>query len=299
MIEFSRTVVTMSTAGLCVLVAGMATCSRELARGRGLERAIVLGRVFVAAPLATFGGLHLAAAQGLSQMVPVWMPWRLFWAYLVGFALIATALSLIFGRLVRWSALLAGLMMLLFVAMIHAPGVAANLHDRFGWTVALRECGFAAGLLALAGSAARPRPGWSRLVTAGRLAFAVVAIFFGVEHFLHPEFVPAVPLERMAPAWALAPRVWGYAMGSALLASGALLLANRWAREAAAWLGVVVTFVVVVIYLPMLWTAHGTAEMVEAIDYVADTLLFAGTSLILAEALGAKQADGLRREASF
>src|SRR5580693_5564839 len=121
----------MSTAGLLALAAGLVARRRELARGRGLERVIALGRVFEAAPLATFGGLHLAAAQGLSEMVPAWMPWHLFWVYLVGFAWIATALSLIFGRLVRWSALLAGLTLLLFVATLDAPGVAAHLHDRF------------------------------------------------------------------------------------------------------------------------------------------------------------------------
>jgi uncharacterized membrane protein YphA (DoxX/SURF4 family) len=235
------------------------------------------------------------------QTVPAWMPWRLFWAYLVGFALIATALSLIFGRLARWSALLAGAMLLAFVAMIHVPNAVANVHDRFAWAVLLRDTAFAAGLLALAGRLAWPAPGWARLVTPGRIAFALAALFFAVEHFLHPEFAPAVPLEKMAPWWALAPRMWGYSVGAVLLASGALLLVNRWARQAAACLGIAVTVVVVVIYVPMLWPAHGTAEVVEAIDYVADTLLFAGTALILAEALGTKapglrEATGIRRE---
>jgi uncharacterized membrane protein YphA (DoxX/SURF4 family) len=214
-------------------------------------------------------------------------------------ALIATGLSLIFGRLVRWSGLLAGAMLLAFVAMLHVPNVVANLHDRFAWAVFLRDTAFAAGLLALAGSAASPASGWARLVTPGRLVFAVVALFFAVEHFLYPEFAPGVPLEKMAPAWALAPRIWGYFVGVVLLASGALLLVNRWAREAAACLGIVVTVVVVVIYVPMLWPAHGADQVVEAINYVADTLLFAGTALVLAEALGVRQqATGIRREPS-
>jgi uncharacterized membrane protein YphA (DoxX/SURF4 family) len=299
----SRSVVSMSTAGLFVLAAGIAARRRELMRGPAMERAIALGRVFVAAPLATFGALHLASAHGLMQMVPAWVPWPLLWAYLVGFALIATALSLIFGRLVRWSALLAGAMLLAFVVMIHAPNVVANMQDRFAWAVLLRDTAFAAGLLALAGSrtspAVSPAPAWARLVTWGRLAFAIAALFFAVEHFLHPEFVPGVPLERLTPWWALAPRLWGYSVGAILLASGTLLLVNRWAREAAACLGIVVTFAVVVIYVPMLWPAQGTTEVVEAINYVADTLLFAGTALILAEALGAaklgtRQATGIR-----
>jgi hypothetical protein len=35
----------------------------------------------------------------------------------------------------------------------------------------------------------------------------------------------------------------------------------------------------------MLGPAHGTAEVVEAIDYIGDTLLYGGTALIVAEAL--------------
>jgi hypothetical protein len=48
----------------------------------------------------------------------------------------------------------------------------------------------------------------------------------------------------------------------------------------------------------MLWPAHGTAEVVESINYVADTLLFAGTALILAEALSARQSAPIHRERS-
>ncbi len=118
----------------------------------------------------------------------------------------------------------------------------------------------------------------------------MTALFFAVEHFLHPLHVPAVPLERLMPAWVPAPQVLDYAMGAVLLVTGTLLLVNRWARAAAAWLGFVVTVVVVVIYLPMLGPSHGAAELVDTINYIADTLLLAGTALILAEALSIKPA---------
>ena len=77
--------------------------------------------------------------------------------------------------------------------------------------------------------------------------------------------------------------------------SGVLILANRWARQAAAWLGIALTLTVIVIYVPLLGPAHGTGQVVEAIDYIFDTLLFAGTALILGEALGRVQTgDGNR-----
>ena len=124
------------------------------------------------------------------------------------------------------------------------------------------------------------------MVTPCRIVFAVVAIFYGVEHFLHPEFLPGVPLEKLTPAWVPVPRVWGYAVGAVLLVSGALMLVNRWAREAAAWLGIVLAATVAIIYVPMLGPAHGTDQVVEAIDYIFDTLLYAGTAVIVGEALG-------------
>ncbi len=288
----------MSTTGLIVLVAGVAACRHELARGPLHERMIALGRVFVAAPLATFGGLHMAAARGISTMVPAYMPWRLFWAYLVGMALIATGLSLIAGRLVRWSALLSGAMLLAFVLMLHVPNTIANLHDRFAWAVLLRDTGFASGLLALAGSTGSPGSGWRRLLTPARIEFSITALFFAVEHFLHPEFAPGVPLSRLTPPWIPVPRLWGYAMGTVLLASGAMLLVNRRTHEAAAWLGFAAAVVVVVIYVPMLGPVHGTAEAVDSINYVADTLLFAGTALIVAEALGRPQVAAMHGELS-
>jgi hypothetical protein len=65
------------------------------------------------------------------------MPWRLFWVYFVGCALIAASLSIATKIEVRWSGLLFGIMMFLFVAMIHLRGALANPHDRIIWTIGL------------------------------------------------------------------------------------------------------------------------------------------------------------------
>jgi uncharacterized membrane protein len=282
----------MSTAGLLVLGAGVIASGAKLASGALTGRAIALGRVFVAAPLAAFGALHMAAARGLMEMVPGYMPLPLFWVYLVGFALIATALSLIFDRLAFWSSLLAGGMFLAFVAMMDLPGLITGQHDRFGFALLARETTFGCALLCLAGSIAPRGSLWARLVNPCRIVFAVVAIFYGLEHFLHPEFLPGVPLEKLTPAWVPVPRVWGYLVGAVLLVSGAMVLVNRRASDAAAWLGIVLAATVAIIYVPMLWPAHGTDQIVEAIDYIGDTLLYAGTALIVAEALRRREIEG-------
>ena len=80
------------------------------------------------------------------------MPWRMFWVYLVGFALIAASLSMATKRQVRWSGLLFGAMMFLFVAMLHLPG-AVRAGGRIPWTIVFREMSFGGGGWVLAGIA--------------------------------------------------------------------------------------------------------------------------------------------------
>jgi len=281
----------MSTAGLAVLATGLFTRRSALSSGTLTHRAIALGRVFVAAPLATFGALHLAAANGLAGMVPTYLPFPLFWVYLVGFGLIATALSLIFDRLVFWSGLLAGGMFLSFVAMMDLPGVITGNHDRFAFALLARETIFGCALLALAGSVSSRASHWQKLVQPCRIIFALVAVFYGVEHLLHPEFLPGVPLEKLTPSWVPIPRFWGFVVGAVLLESGAELAVNHRVPEAAARLGVVLAATVALIYVPMLGPAHGTAEIVEIIDYIGDTLLYAGTALIIGEAMARRQSS--------
>lgn len=284
-----QTVAAMSTTGLAVFGAGMALSWGALARWRGLSRMIALGPVFVAAPLATFGALHFSAATALSTMVPGWLPWHLFWTYLVGVALIATAASLVTQRMVTWSALLCGCMMFVFIAMIHLPDSLAHPDNRIRWTVVVREGSFGLGLLALAAISSGAPRSWRWMIPASRIWLGATAVFYAVEHFLHPMNTPGLPLEKITPAWFPVPWVWGYLMGVVLLVAGALMLANKWAREAAAWLGIAETLVTVGIYVPILMATHGTAAVVEGIDYVADTLLFAGTAFLVAGALGTNE----------
>src|SRR4029077_11217917 len=144
-----------------------------------------------------------------------YMPWRLFWAYFVGCALLAASLSIATKIEVRWSGLLFGIMMFAFVAMLIIPGVVARPRDRFAWTLVLRESSFAGGAWILAGNAMRGQ-GKSRLITVGRVLIAIAAIFFGAEHFLHPAGCPGVPLEKLTPAWIPGRLLIGYLTGAIL-----------------------------------------------------------------------------------
>jgi uncharacterized membrane protein YphA (DoxX/SURF4 family) len=280
--EFWRYVFCPAAVGTVVLVVALVVVWRRL--GRNPDTWPVLGRVFVPASLAAFGGEHLVSAHGLSKMVPTWMPVPLFWAYFVGIAHLAAAASIVSTRMIRIAAALLGTMFFVFVLSIHIPLVIANPADRFAWAVATRDLTFGLGAWMLAATWAGGREEtWSPcVITACRIIAALVFIFYGVEHVLHPGFVPGVPLEASIGPWVPAAPLWGYAVGVILIASGALMLINVRARAAATWLGVALTVTLPVIYVPMLFVATGTSELVQAVNYIFDSLLFAGSVFLLA-----------------
>jgi uncharacterized membrane protein len=281
-----RTVVSMCGAGIIVFVIALWAARTDIAQARGLDKFVALGNLCFAVPLAAFGALHLSAVEFVTPMVPSYMPWPMFWGYFFGFALLAASLSIATKILVRWSGLLWGIAMFLFVAMMDIPGALADPRDRFGWTLAIREMAFGGGGWILAGNAMRGQAG-SRLITVGRVVVAITAMFYGVEHFLHPLSRPGVPLEKLMPAWIPARLLIGYLTGAILLGAGAFMLLDKTPRMAATYLGTWIVLLVVFIYGPILIASlldPTTAIKIEGINYFFDTLLFAGTILALASA---------------
>ena len=289
-LEVSRIPVSMCSAGVVLLLVALWAAKTDVARARGLDKIVALSNLCFAVPLAVFGALHLAGVDLVLPMVPSYMPWRLFWAYFVGFALLAASLSIATKIQVRWSGLLFGIMMFLFVVTLDVPGALANPRDRFGWTLLIREMTFAGGGWILAGSAMRgqDRGQFQRtLITVGRVLVAIAAMFYGVEHFLHPLGRPGVPLAKVMPVWIPARPLVGYLTGAILLVAGACILLAKKTRMAATYLGIWIVLLVLFIYGPILIAAladPSTGVQIEGINYFADTLLFGGAILALASA---------------
>lgn len=286
----SRTVVSMCGAGVLLFLVALWAARTDLARARGLDKIVVLSNLCFAAPLAVFGALHLSDVDFVMPIVPSYMPWRLFWAYFFGFALLAASLSIATKIQVRWSGLLFGIAMFLFVAMLDIPGTLARPSNRFGWTLTIREMSFGGGGWILAGNALREQgrgQGGSKLILVGRVIIAMAAIFYGIEHFLHPVNAPGVPLEKVMPAWIPARLLVGYLTGAILLVAGISILLARKTRMAATYLGTWIVLLVLCVYGPILIASMldpSTGVKVEGINYFFDTLLFAGVILALASA---------------
>ena len=286
----SRTVVSMCSAGILIILIAVWAAKTDVARARGMEKIVALSNLCFAAPLAVFGALHLAAAESLMTMVPSYMPWKLFWAYFFGFALLAASLSIATKIQVRWSGLLFGIAMFSFVAMLDIPGTLATPKDRFGWILTLREMLFGGGGWILAGNAMREQgrgQGGTKLITVGRVIIGIAAIFYGIENSLHTTNVPGVPLEKLMPPWIPAHLLIGWLTGAILFVAGICILLDKKTRMAATYLGTWILLVVVFVYGPILIAAladPSTDVKIEGINYFFDTLLFGGAILALASA---------------
>jgi uncharacterized membrane protein len=285
----SPEVLWMSMAGVVSLALGLIAARKDVAAAHGLDKLVALAFVFYAAPLAVFGAEHLTDAADIMQLIPSWIPARLFWAYFVGVALIAAGLSLSLKRYLRLTGSLVALMFFLFVVIMHIPGVVGHPQDRFFWAIVFRDSSFGAGALALAGAmtpGSSSGPG-NLAVTVARVIFGVALLVYGVEHFLHPAFAPGVPLQKLAPAWVPLPRLWAYIAGTVELVTGTVILLNRYTRKAAVIAGLLMVLLTLVLYVPILAMARSAEDMVVGLNYVFDTLLYGGAVLLLAFALPA------------
>jgi uncharacterized membrane protein YphA (DoxX/SURF4 family) len=149
---------------------------------------------------------------------------------------------------------------------------------------------FGSGGWILAGSSLRGQgrgQSGNKLITLGRIVLGITAMFYGVEHFLHPANVPGVPLEKLLPAWIPGHMIISYLTGTILVVTGAFILLNKATRLAATYLGTWIVLLVLFIYGPILIASlanPSTDIKIEGINYFFDTLLFAGAILALASA---------------
>ena len=283
-----------SALGVGFLLAGIWTYRRDLleeSSGPQL-RLVALGPVFVAASLAAFAGEHFTAARSLSQLVPKWMPARVFIAYFVGVAHLAAALSFVARQCIRWSAIFLAIMFALFVLLLHLPGAISHPSVRIFWIVSVRETTFSMGALSLFAIAVRNRSPIlaNRLAAVARVWTGLVLIFFGIENILYPQFSPGVPDTQPTASWVPVPLVIGYVTGILLIAFGIAMLVRKHAISGGWLAGLLMVLLTLLLFVPQFFLASNVGERVTAINFIFDTLLFAGTMLVITKAILDSQA---------
>ena len=289
--EISRTVVSMCSAGILLFLIALWAAKTDIAQARGLDKIVALSNLCFAIPLAVFGALHLSGAR--VRPAPGALVYAV--AIVLGVFRRLCAAGRVFehchensGALVRPA------------VRDHDVSFCGDVGSSREFSPPQRQvcmdaissakCSFGGGGWILAGNALREQgrgQSGSKLITVGRVLIGIAAIFFGVEHFLHPVNVPGVPLEKLMPAWIPGRLLIGYLTGAILLVAGASILLAKKTRMAATYLGTWIVLLVVFIYGPILIASladPSTDVKVEGINYFADTLLFAGAILALASA---------------
>jgi uncharacterized membrane protein len=289
-------------AGAATLIIGLACLpKKELGSARGLDKLIWFGPFLLAIAIAIFGADHFVAPKSVATIVPKWMPWRLFWAYFVGTALVAAALS--FATKVYWrlAAAMFGIMLFLFVLMMHIPNLflfpksSALVHNLILRDTAIGSGPIAFGL-SLSGLTNKQRNrvsaggAWrSRLIAVMCFLLAAPVAIFGIQHFGIPAHAPGIPSDSpfilsSLPALARVHVAFSYATGVAFLCCAAGLLVKRYARTAAKALAVTMLVITVLVYVPL--TIVKAADVASGLNFLAISFALAGSSLMLAEALG-------------
>jgi uncharacterized membrane protein len=110
---------------------------------RALERFIPLGPFFLAGFLILCGIEHFIYVEFVTSLVPTWIPGGVFWTYFAGVALIAGGAGIIVPMTSRLAGGLTGLMIFLWIFLVHIPRAAADLSNSNETTAVFEALAFA------------------------------------------------------------------------------------------------------------------------------------------------------------
>lgn len=192
------------------------------------------------------------------QPVPAGIAGRTLLAYVNAAAVLVAVAGILANYRVRLFALMLTCVLFIWIALLHAPRVAAHLAIGAAWTPALEILAMAGGALMLTRLSGHDRslsPQWNaRLDGAARLGlicFGITLPAFGALHFIYNEYVANV-----IPAWIPGHLFWAYFTGVAHIAAGLAIITSlmtgyvRLARLAAALFALMAGTWVVILHLP-------------------------------------------------
>jgi uncharacterized membrane protein YphA (DoxX/SURF4 family) len=100
-----------------------------------LEKLIPYGAIFYSIMFIVYGIDHFLYIDGVSKMVPDWIPYHYFWTYFAGIALIGAGVAIILKIKVKLVAILLGIMLFLWFLLIHIQRAIADPYVRMGMEV--------------------------------------------------------------------------------------------------------------------------------------------------------------------
>ncbi|MFC5488739.1 hypothetical protein [Dokdonella soli] len=109
-------------------------------------------RLLFALSLPMIGLSHFIYSAQTAAFVPVWLPYKLGWAYLTGAGSIAACVAILFGVVPRLAATLEAAMLTIITLLVWGLGLFAKPGDRTQWTAFFISMAIAAGAWVVAAS---------------------------------------------------------------------------------------------------------------------------------------------------
>lgn len=252
-----------------------------------------LGHFFLAIPMVVFGIQHFLYAQFVSLLVPSWIPAPLFWTYFTGTALFAAGLGIIANVWSRVAAALLGMMISVWVVILHIPRAFADTGDR-------ELINIFDALFILSGafllSEYPPRSAHLRKISAfgAKAAPFLIAIsitVFGVKHFLNGQLVFIVGADYYKVPGAI---FWVYLSGIVFILCALVIVFGKWSALISALLGIFILVITLLFYgtqlLSNLYDGHTWTTFLKGIA-------MSGSAFILANAMAMKELQAAKETA--
>jgi len=213
-------------------------------------------------PWLVFGAQHFWYVDFVANLVPAYFPARWFWVYLTGAAMIAAGISFIVNRKSALAAALLGVMLLIFILLLHTSTIAKDSSNIINWTRALQDLAIAASCFMLAGSLSKresEQDVLKKISNLSRYVFAALLIVFGIQQFFNLDFLTA-----KVPEYLPLRIFWVYLTGIAMIAAGASVFINKKARTAAIALGTFLLILNALRYAPLFLSGAYNALLLTA-----------------------------------
>jgi uncharacterized membrane protein len=107
--------------------------------------------------MLVFAYQHYIYAQFIAALITPWIPYKLFFTYLVGAAFLAVAIAIIINRFITPAGIALGIMFLAWFFILHLPRVMANQHTEPEWTSMFVVLASSGEAFLIAGSAAKTK----------------------------------------------------------------------------------------------------------------------------------------------
>jgi uncharacterized membrane protein len=119
-----------------------------------LEKFIPFGAAFFSITMICFGIDHFNGPEYIAALVPEWIPYRTFWAYFTGAALICSGVAIIIKFKLKLAANLLGAMIFIWFIVLHIPRAIAEPFENRGneVTSVFQSFGFSGVAFIIAGA---------------------------------------------------------------------------------------------------------------------------------------------------